>query len=313
LGPSVLSTILSPSNYILCLTFCLHNQPRVDVQWEWRLTMTDIEDKPKRARVRSGCMRCRTKRRKCDEAKPVCGRCKDKKETCQWGARIVFREENNRSLDTPQPFPTQKKPKRPAPGHFEIQNVTAEVIRDNQQQEVSEPPLERPMSIRSTLSPQTASGGDGQFDAVHAWKVSAPVDLMPLVDPSCAQDDGTHHDASHKSIEDVSQGLPIVEDLSYIWPSPTANGLYDDSIFLPGSAYLDAHSTLRSHLYHEANANTATRERTPELRFDDRFEANFHGGATSGYTTPRQTAVTEEEEFFLLQNWIEEGGRHFQS
>lgn len=275
--------------------------------------MTDVEEKAKRARVRSGCMRCRTKRRKCDEAKPVCGRCKDKKEICQRGTRIVFREENNRSLDTPQLFSTQKKPKRPAPGHFEIQDVTAEVIRDHQQQEISKSPLERTMSIQSTLSPQTASGGDGQFDAVHAWNVSAPTNMMPFVDPDCVQDDGPNHVSLQRNIEDMSPGLPVVEDLSYIWPSPTANGLYDDSIFLPGSAYLDAHSTLRSHLYHEANVNVATREGTPELRLEDKLDATFSGGASSGYTTPRQTAVTEEEEFLLLQNWVEEGRRYFQS
>lgn len=269
--------------------------------------MTDIEEKPKRARVRSGCMRCRTKRRKCDEAKPVCGRCKDKKETCQWGTRVVFREENNRSLDTPQLFSTQKKSKRPAPGHFEIQDVTAEVIRDHQQQEIMKSPFKRTISTQSTLSPQTASGGDDNFDAVHGWKVLAPIDRMPPVNPDCACDDDTHHDPLHGNIEDMTPGLPIVEDLSYIWPSPTANGLYDDSIFLPGSAYLDAHSTLRSHLYHEANANTATREGTPELRLEDRLDATFSGDASSGYTTPRQTAVTEEEEFTLLQNWVEEG------
>ncbi|KAF3050839.1 hypothetical protein E8E11_008084 [Didymella keratinophila] len=269
--------------------------------------MTDIEEKPKRARVRSGCMRCRTKRRKCDEAKPVCGRCKEKEETCQWGTRIVFREENNRSLDTPQLSLTEKKSKRPAPGHFEIQDVTAEVIRDHQQQDFSEPPLERSMSTSSTLLSRTVNGGDVQFDAANAWKVSAPMDMMPLVDLNSAQDGGTYHDPSHDSIDNVSSGLPLVEDLSYIWPSPTANGLYDDSIFLPGSAYLDAHSTLRSHLYHEANASAATREGTPELRLDDKFEATLPSGASSGYTTPRQTAVTEEEEFSLLQNWVEEG------
>lgn len=271
--------------------------------------MTDNDratGKPKRARVRSGCMRCRTKRRKCDEAKPVCGRCKDKKESCQWGTRIVFRERNHLSLDTPQLFSTQKKSKSAAPNNFEIQDVTAEVIRDHQQQESWSYPFQRSMSTQSTTSPPNANG-DVQFDAVNAWKISTPMNMMPLVDTSSVRDGGTYHDPPQKSIDDVPNILPVVEDLSYIWPSPTAHGLYDDSIFLPGSAYLDAHSTLRSHLYHEANASAATREGTPEPRFDDKSEAIFPGGASSGHTTPRQTAVTEEEEFCLLQNWVEEG------
>lgn len=274
--------------------------------------MTDndqtTEEKPKRARVRSGCLRCRTRRRKCDEVKPVCGRCKDKKDTCQWGTRIVFREENNHSLSTPQLFSKHKKPKRPAPGHFEIQDVTAEVIRDHQQQKLSEGPLHETgsASTQSIHSSHMTDGGDNRFDAVRAWEMAAVMDMMPLSVSTCPVSDDAYQQPLQTSITDTSPELPVVEDLSYIWPSPTANGLYDDSIFLPGSAYLDAHSTLRSHLYHEANANSATREGTPELRPDDRIEASVSGGASSGSTTPRQAAITEKEEFALLQNWVEE-------
>lgn len=44
------------------------------------------------ARVRTGCLTCRGRRRKCDEAKPVCDNCVSKNLTCRYGQNFTFVE-----------------------------------------------------------------------------------------------------------------------------------------------------------------------------------------------------------------------------
>ncbi|KAF4544528.1 uncharacterized protein LTHEOB_6098 [Lasiodiplodia theobromae] len=43
-------------------------------------------------RTRSGCALCRQKRRKCDEARPSCGRCADRGQACEYGIAWEFRD-----------------------------------------------------------------------------------------------------------------------------------------------------------------------------------------------------------------------------
>ena len=239
----------------------------------------------------------------------MCGRCKEKKEACQWGARIVFREENNRGLSTPQSFSKNKKSKRSAPGHFEIQDITAEVIRDNQQQEamdISMPTIDS-TSTKGTHSPQMTEEFSNQLNNVHTWEMATAMDLMPVPTAECPDISAAYQQPLDEAVTDTATALPAVDDLSYIWPSPTALGLYDDSIFLPGSAYLDAHSTLRSHLIQEVNASSGTtRDVTPELPQDDKIETSVSGDISAGDVTSQPSALTEEEEFALLKNWVEE-------
>lgn len=44
---------------------------------------------PKR-RVRTGCLTCRRRRRKCPEERPVCSNCKEKNLQCRYGVQVVF-------------------------------------------------------------------------------------------------------------------------------------------------------------------------------------------------------------------------------
>ena len=43
-----------------------------------------------RKRVRSGCLTCRGRRRKCDEGKPDCSNCRSKNLTCRYGVNVTF-------------------------------------------------------------------------------------------------------------------------------------------------------------------------------------------------------------------------------
>ncbi|KAK1574608.1 uncharacterized protein LY79DRAFT_523604 [Colletotrichum navitas] len=48
----------------------------------------------RRQRTRTGCLKCRIRRRKCDERKPRCQRCIDGDFECQYGSRLTFLDKN---------------------------------------------------------------------------------------------------------------------------------------------------------------------------------------------------------------------------
>ncbi|OJJ75727.1 hypothetical protein ASPBRDRAFT_168932 [Aspergillus brasiliensis CBS 101740] len=53
------------------------------------------DEKPtKFTRCRTGCLRCRTRRRKCDETKPRCRNCIEKNLVCRYGVQVTFLPKN---------------------------------------------------------------------------------------------------------------------------------------------------------------------------------------------------------------------------
>jgi hypothetical protein len=119
--------------------------------------------------------------------------------------------------------------------------------------------------------------------------------------------------------------LPTPGDLESIWHSPVATTYLDDSVFLPGSAYLDAHSTFRNHLIQEVRSNVPTRQVTP-----DPARIEHVWGVNADYNPDTESHITEipthlnaveeqtltnpssapqlspEEEFALWKNWFDE-------
>lgn len=67
-------------------------------------------------RVRTGCLTCRRRRRKCDEAKPSCANCQNKRFRCRYGVNLTFLPDNAsilnpediRSFPSPAPYPEIK-------------------------------------------------------------------------------------------------------------------------------------------------------------------------------------------------------------
>lgn len=55
-----------------------------DARDESQTVISTITGKPKRLRLRKGCTFCRTRKKKCDEQKPVCGLCTAKKVECHY-------------------------------------------------------------------------------------------------------------------------------------------------------------------------------------------------------------------------------------
>ncbi|QMW28634.1 hypothetical protein G4B84_003923 [Aspergillus flavus NRRL3357] len=49
-------------------------------------------------RTRSGCLKCRSRRRKCDGARPQCRNCQARGTTCRWGLKASFHRSRNLSL-----------------------------------------------------------------------------------------------------------------------------------------------------------------------------------------------------------------------
>ncbi|KAI8160564.1 Transcription activator AMTR1 [Colletotrichum sp. SAR 10_70] len=116
--------------------------------------------KKKRTRTRTGCLNCRRKKRKCDEGRPACGGCSRRKERCEWGIKVTFRAENAQTIL--QDHPSMRKARRPPPRrHFEILDVTSEVIRDYHLPPGFHDYDSEPEPEPSPLSPL---GGDGEGD-----------------------------------------------------------------------------------------------------------------------------------------------------
>ncbi|KAI9167921.1 Dihydroxyacetone kinase 2 [Paramyrothecium foliicola] len=76
----------------------------------------------KRARTRTGCWTC-------NERRPVCSNCLQKGETCEWGIRLSFRDENVQTISQNHPSMRQETHSRRS-GGIEVVDVTNEVIRD---------------------------------------------------------------------------------------------------------------------------------------------------------------------------------------
>ncbi|KAG9189169.1 hypothetical protein G6011_06037 [Alternaria panax] len=270
----------------------------------------------KRVRTRHGCINCKTKRRKCDEAKPVCGRCSSRSEICKWASRLIFRAENALGVE---PSLLHQPSGRP-PTRFRIKNVTAEVIRDYQHYDSGDD---------FDVSDQEDAGG-------RQTTATAPDDLSL----SAVHDQSTpyqehfswqHHPTFQATEPNLTSlrstdyaSLPTPADLESIWHSPVGTTYLDDSVFLPGSAYLDAHSTFRNHLIQEVKSNVPTRQVTPDpTRIEhvwgvdadynpdmgkDQTETllNTDPVDVQSSTHPSTPQLSQEEEFTLWKNWFDE-------
>ncbi|KAF6829470.1 C6 zinc finger domain-containing protein [Colletotrichum musicola] len=62
--------------------------------------------KARHKRTRTGCLKCRMRRRKCDEGKPRCQRCIDGNFECQYGPRLTFLNKNALTV-SPSPRATE--------------------------------------------------------------------------------------------------------------------------------------------------------------------------------------------------------------
>ncbi|UQC81881.1 uncharacterized protein CLUP02_07367 [Colletotrichum lupini] len=67
--------------------------------------------KQRHKRTRTGCMKCRVRRRKCDEGKPRCQRCIDGNFECHYGPRLTFLNKNALTVSSSPKVPDATTPK----------------------------------------------------------------------------------------------------------------------------------------------------------------------------------------------------------
>ncbi|KAL6907145.1 hypothetical protein GGI43DRAFT_420899 [Trichoderma evansii] len=108
----------------------------------------------RKKRARTGCLRCRTRRRKCDERKPRCQRCLDADAECSYGPRLSFLQKNAITAPDIRSTPLDGK-YNDTRNYSKIQFVGGEQIR---QKDASPSKTSQPL-IPSTLSP----GGEDTF------------------------------------------------------------------------------------------------------------------------------------------------------
>lgn len=103
-----------------------------------------------------------------------------------------------------------------------------------------------------------------------------------------------------------------------VYSSPDVR--YEDGIFLPGSEYLELHSTLRNHLILEVKSCAPTRRGTPDyaagpfksLAADEQFESpvsaetgnRLEGAKVANDNVPSE--LSKEDEYLLWKNWLDE-------
>ncbi|KAF3356788.1 putative transcriptional regulatory protein [Verticillium dahliae VDG1] len=299
------------------------------------LSISIPRSKPKKKRTRTGCLNCRRKKRKCDEAHPACGGCARRREVCRWGLKVTFRDENAQTIC--RDHPSMKAPKR-RPKGFEILDVTDEVIREYHNpidfevdSEEGESPrcqaVPSPVRRRNQEPTDLADFGDSPSAASHIITDSAVANLLLF---SQGGANASHDLASSLSQHTQFDSLerlpvnPIVHEspsLEHVFEfgeqlfSP--EGSYDDGIFLPGSAYHELHSTLRNHLIQEVRSNVPTRPGTPTQGVENVYKEHSVRSGTSStndevliqndlasdHEPPR---LSKQEEIVLWKNWFEE-------
>ncbi|EGY14083.1 C6 zinc finger domain-containing protein [Verticillium dahliae VdLs.17] len=283
------------------------------------LSISIPRSKHKKKRTRTGCLNCRRKKRKCDEAHPACGGCARRREVCRWGLKVTFRDENAQTIC--RDHPSMKAPKR-RPKGFEILDVTDEVIREYHNpidfevdSEEGESPrcqavpspvrrrYEEPRGNRQLCLPMESANlrnqeptdladfGDSPSAASHIITDSAVANLLLF---SQGGANASHDLASSLSQHTQFDSLerlpvnPIVHEspsLEHVFEfgeqlfSP--EGSYDDGIFLPGSAYHELHSTLRNHLIQEVRSNVPTRPGTPTQGVENVYKEHSVRSGTS--------------------------------
>ena len=160
------------------------------------------------------------------------------------------------------------------------------------------------------VSPSTVHDQDTPYQEHFNWQHNP---TFPAAEPNLT---------SLRSTDYVP--LPAPGDLESIWHSPVATTYLDDSVFLPGSAYLDAHSTFRNHLLQEVRSNVPTRQVTPNpTRIEHVWGVNAdYNPDTESHiteiptrinaveeqtpTNPSAPQLSPEEEFALWKNWFDE-------
>ncbi|KAH6685887.1 C6 zinc finger domain-containing protein [Plectosphaerella plurivora] len=272
--------------------------------------------KVKRTRTRTGCLNCRRKKRKCDEARPACGGCSRRGEPCRWGIKVTFRADNAQTIPGDHP---SMRPRRRRPRQFEIMDVTDEVIRDyhlppscslgDHERESEDDdsydievlsPQETSTTVPPALpTPTSYQDGDGHgLSFITAGRKHSPSPSSQVVTDNAVANllyfsQGGPGDTTNADAPPLLPPLdalpmePLVGANNPFHPFDfgdhlfTPEGSLEDGIFLPGSAFQELHSTLRNHLIQEVKSNGPTRPCSPAVTINPEDEPGTCTGAST--------------------------------
>ncbi|KAL3292769.1 c6 transcription factor [Colletotrichum asianum] len=102
--------------------------------------------KTRHKRTRTGCLKCRIRRRKCDEGKPRCQRCIDGNFECQYGPRLTFL---NKNALTVSPSP-RTATEATTPKYSRLQFVSPGTAKQGAKDGSTSPPPQRPHNAPAT-------------------------------------------------------------------------------------------------------------------------------------------------------------------
>ncbi|PIA92978.1 hypothetical protein CB0940_04344 [Cercospora beticola] len=253
-----------------------------------------------RKRTRTGCLNCRRKRRKCDEAKPTCEGCQARREVCEWGVKVSFRPENAQTMEAEHPSMLQAANNERL--NYKIVNVTNEVIRDYFEESTNgvddaraaeAVPLPSSSSSKET-APATRNGRDKS-------RQMAPFDML--------RQTATHD--SYSTVEDdlvpslELEGAQLVPSRELFLSPDYSDSTFEDGIFSAGSQYQELHAALRSRIIDTAKSTAPSRLGSPEIH--QRSELYPEGSSEAADDEWQRLAyLSVEQEFMLWQNYIDE-------
>ncbi|KAI7461440.1 hypothetical protein KC351_g16802 [Hortaea werneckii] len=239
-------------------------------------------------RTRTGCLNCRKKRRKCDETKPRCQGCQNRRETCEWGVRLSFRPENAQSMDIEHPSMRQAAEVNGKTQNFQIIDITPEVIRDYFE-EITPPPEEGSEPLDSMPKPSSTAQVNSNMQSP-----------IPAVEPL------DHGPSPHLNQEPIASpvidtALFATDDFTFLSPN-LSDSVLEDGIFLPGSHFQELHTQLRSRIFDTARSAFPSRFGTPEIFPEPASELPLEDDEESR----RLAHLSPEQEYRLWDNYINE-------
>ncbi|RYP88151.1 hypothetical protein DL769_000343 [Monosporascus sp. CRB-8-3] len=252
-----------------------------------------------------------------NERRPVCDNCSRRGDTCKWGIRLSFRSENNQTI--PESHPSMQQDAALNRGsNIEFYDVTHELIRDYWNEVHTANPLNRAPNDARVFAPCRRHDQPGAIyhsPAVPHAALSAAAHLLDMGCTPPAMPTTVHANTPQAQPGIVDATPPAAPDLS------PEQFLHDDGIFIPGSVYLELHSTLRNHVFDTARSTYPSRGATPELplsvvedgpltsqtqpSYDPSFTTHIEP-IPSQVPTPAFTELSQREEYELWKNWVDE-------
>ncbi|TYJ57341.1 hypothetical protein B9479_001880 [Cryptococcus floricola] len=174
--------------------------------------------KPKHKRTRTGCLRCRRGKHKCDEEKPVCKRCRNANGECVWP---------DTAKSTPSTSSAVTSSKR---SHhcIETQSVTIQELNEDSQVCVCR------KSSRAQGNDQLAAASGNELDAL--FSSLTPTDYLTLTFPDSQERELMSHLLCFGTV--IMYAIPIIDrpvlflDIAQCLSNPRGSSIVSDAVHL---------------------------------------------------------------------------------